>query len=114
MRTLLPLLALAACAGSTPGDDLAGRTAGVAEDCVPAIEGESFRVVDAQTLLYGRGRTVWQSRLETPCRSLRADDRLIVETSAGRYCRDDRFRGFGLNGVPGPVCRLGPFTPYRR
>jgi hypothetical protein len=125
MRTLPLLLALAGCAGAGPwpsaprGDELAplvaGRAAGPAESCVASVQNTSLRVIDSRTLVYDRGRTVWVNRLRDACPGLRRDDALIVETHGSRYCRNDRIRAFEpYRSIPGPVCLLGDFVPYRR
>jgi hypothetical protein len=120
---LLPILLLAsACAaGGGPGReadlsrDLAGRSAGPAEDCVSASPGLALVARDDRTLVYDRGRTIWVNRLAAACPGLDPMSRLIVETHGARYCRGDRIRALepGLS-IPGPYCILGSFTPYRR
>ena len=95
--------------------DLAQRSAGPAETCVPQRPNQSLRAVDRRTIVYEDGRTLWVNRLEANCPSLRPDSILIVETFANRYCRNDRVRALEPGArIPGPICRLGSFTPYRR
>jgi hypothetical protein len=115
MRTLLPLLALAACAGSSPADDLAGRTAGPAEDCVPTSTGAGLVARDSRTLVYRQGATLWVNRLAAACPGIHPLSTLIVDVQGGQYCRGDRVRGVEPGqSIPGPACLLGPFTPWRR
>ncbi|HEY0414238.1 MAG TPA: hypothetical protein VGD66_13975 [Allosphingosinicella sp.] len=124
MRALLLLLLVTACAApdarSREGEDfareLAGRTAGPPQSCIPTDQGRSLRIVDDRTLAYDSGRTLWVNRLTAPCPGLRPMDTLIVEVNGSQYCRGDhvRSRPFPGNGIAGPICILGDFTPYRR
>ncbi|MBV8686567.1 MAG: hypothetical protein JOZ90_11660 [Alphaproteobacteria bacterium] len=117
------LLAAAGCAAPQPrggGEaadlqaELAGRIEGRAESCVPSEPQTSLHIVDARTLTYRRGRTLWVNRLESDCPGLRPMDTLIVETHGGQHCRGDHVRSTPYGGgIPGPVCILGDFTPYR-
>jgi hypothetical protein len=63
-----------------------------------------------------RGDTVWVNRLEGHCPGLRPLNTLVVEPSlGGQYCRNDRVRAIEPgSSIPGPICPLGDFTPYRR
>jgi len=124
MRNLILILALAA-AGCTrpvvpPGTDplareLAGRVAGPAKTCVGATAQQNLRVIDSQTLAYERGRELFVNRLAAHCPALSPFNTLLVEGSAGQYCRGDRVRGLepGAN-IAGPTCNLQDWIPYRR
>lgn len=125
MRKLALLLLLAGCAG--PGAvgpsrdsqdlerELAGRTAGPPESCIPAESNQNARIVDARTLVYDRGRTIWVNRLDSDCPGMRPMDTLVVEVHGSQYCRGDHFRTLSTGStIPGPVCILGDFTPYRK
>jgi len=93
---------------------LAGRVAGEPRRCVPAIQGVALDPVDARTLVYDTPGTLYVNRLIADCPSLRASSSIIVETGGDQYCAGDRVRAFEPGDrVPGPVCRLGEFTPYR-
>jgi len=95
--------------------ELAGRTAGLAQDCIPFDRTEGLRVSDSDphTLLYGRGRTIWASRLDPGC-GFSVNDVLVSEPIS-RYCRGDLVRSFDhLSRIPGPTCVLGSFVPYSR
>lgn len=117
---LLPLLLLAsACAASSAREadlsrELAGRTAGPAQNCVPASAGDSLVPRDSQTLVYRRGDTLWVNRLAAACPGLNAMSTLIVEVHGSQYCRGDPIRAVEPGqGIPGPICVLGSFTPWR-
>jgi hypothetical protein len=118
---LLPAVAglLAGCTVAEPGRDevaaaTAGRTAGPPENCVPIESQQPLHVLDRQTLAVDIGRTTWINRLQAPCPGLDASATLVTETWGGRYCRGDHVRSISPGmSIPGPVCVLGTFTPYR-
>jgi hypothetical protein len=120
MRALPFLLALAACTtaelrGDRLAEAVAGRSPEPAQSCVATDEATALRILDAHTVAYESGATVWINRLPRDCPALRADDRLAVEMHGREYCRDDRFRTISPgSALPGPVCALGDFVPYRR
>jgi hypothetical protein len=125
LALLLPLLIVAGCAApETRGPtresealqrDLAGRTAGASTSCIPATGNQGLTIVDPRTLAYDQGRTIWVNRLEADCPGMRPMDTLIVELHGSQYCRGDHFRATSTgNTIPGPICVLGDFTPYRR
>jgi hypothetical protein len=96
--------------------ELTGRTSGPPQDCVPIEQMSNLRPVDAQTLVVERGPTLYVNHLAGSCGNLDSTDTLIVEAHGSEYCRGDHFRAkpFGGGVVPGPVCTLGAFVPYRR
>jgi hypothetical protein len=122
---LLPLLLLAsACAPGSEGPssgetdlarELAGRSAGEPRDCVSTFSRSSLTARGPQTLVYRSGDTIWVNRLRAECPGLDSWSQLVIESHGSRYCRGDRFRTRepGL-GIPGPICVLDRFTPYRR
>lgn len=128
MRRLALLLSLLIVAGCAAPDaraptreaealqqDLAGRTAGAPASCIPATGSQGLTIVDPRTLAYDQGRTIWVNRLEADCPGMRPMDTLIVELNGSQYCRGDHFRTTSAgNTIPGPICVLGDFTPYRR
>jgi hypothetical protein len=117
---LLPCLLLAACAAGPAreadlSEELAGRSAGPPQDCVPASAGAGLAPRDSMTLVYRRGDTIWLNRLAATCPALRPTATLIVELHGSQYCRGDRFRTVEPGqSIPGGSCVLGPFIPYRR
>ena len=123
MRRILFSLAisLAACTaqpapiGTARADELAGRVAGAPQSCVPSQPTTNLRVIDPATLVYGSGRTVYLNRLRAPCPGLTSMTTLIFDLHATQYCSGDHFRTIepGLT-IPGPVCFLGDWVPYRR
>ena len=124
MRYLILVLALAGCmeARSEPGREelalsreLEGRVAGPPQDCINATPSTSLNIVSRDTLVYRAGATIWVNRIPGGCPGTRPFNQLIVEpSSAGRYCRSDRIRAVETgSSIPGPICPLGQFTPYR-
>jgi hypothetical protein len=123
---LLPILLLtcacAATAGAPSGRgeadlarELAGRTAGEPRDCLAASRGANLVPRGREALVYRLGDTIWVNRLAAPCSGLDEMSQLIVEVHGSEYCRGDPFRARepGMT-IPGPICVLGAFTPYRR
>lgn len=125
MRRLLGFImpvALAGCATGIEGPqqdplvaELAGRVAGAPESCIPAATGQGLTIVDQRTLTYRSGGTIWVNRLKDDCPGMRPLNTLIVEVHGSRFCRGDHVQALqpGLR-IPGPVCILQDFTPYRR
>jgi hypothetical protein len=117
---LLPILLLAACATGSAGEadlsrELAGRSAGPPQDCVPASAGDSLVARDPWTLVYRRGDTIWVNRLAAACPGLDRAGTLIVEVHGSQHCRGDPVRAVEAGqSIPGPTCLLGRFTPWRR
>jgi hypothetical protein len=123
---LLPLLILVAgcAAAGTQSEsreqrdlarELAGRTAGPADRCIPSHQGQALQIVDQRTIAYRNGGTIWVNRLDSPCSGLRPLNTLIVDMHGNQYCRGDRVRGLEPgSGIAGPACLLGDFVPYRR
>ena len=119
---LLSLAAvLAGCTAAPPAAlpqepaELAGRTPGPAQRCVPVETGEGLRYGADRLLLYGRGSLVWVNRLEKGCTGIRPTDVLVLRPLGNRYCRGDLVQSFDATSrTPGPGCRLGDFIPNRR
>jgi hypothetical protein len=118
-------LSVASCAQPQPGApgdaapfarELAGRVPGPPTSCVSTMQGTNLRVIDRQTLAYEQGATMWVNRLGAPCPGLEALNTVIVEPKLGsQYCSGDHIRGLEPGAIiPGPVCFLGQWVPYRR
>ena len=95
---------------------LAGRMAGPPQDCVSMESASTLRPVDSQTLVLDRGITFYVNHLRGPCPGMQPTDTIIYQAYGSQYCRGDRFRTrpFGGGAIPGPMCILGQFVPYRR
>ena len=115
--TALGLLGAAAPAAprqETAESALAGRVAGKPVDCVERSRLDGPQIIDSKTLIYREsGRRVWRNDLIGECPGLRPLDTLIVDIYGGQLCRNDHFRALSPGDrIPGPICRLGRFTPY--
>jgi hypothetical protein len=95
---------------------LEGRTAGTPVDCVNASSVEGPQVIDHDTVLYRAvGRTVYRNELAASCPAMGPGNTIIIELHGGQICRNDMFRVLEPGStIPGPYCRLGKFTPYRK
>jgi hypothetical protein len=122
---VLPILLLASACAAAGGDpsggetglagELAGRTAGEPRDCVPNSSAANLVARGRQTLVYDRGDAIWVNRLAAACPGLDETSQIIIEVHGSGYCRGDRFRTrHPGESIPGPICVLGAFTPYRR
>jgi hypothetical protein len=115
---LIPIL-LAGLAGSAAPaaprkDPLAGRVAGAPIDCVDQSRLGGPDIIDNRTILYRESlRRIWRNDLEAACPGLRPTATLIVEIYGSQLCRNDHIRAREPGSIiPGPICRLGKFTPY--
>ena len=121
MRSVAILLSLATAAFAAPQpasspSELADRVAGKPERCTLIQAGEALRVseTDPHLLLYGKGRTIWASRVAPAC-AINVNDILVTDPIGPYYCRGDLVRSFDrVNRVPGAACKLGDFVPYSR
>ena len=125
MRSLILIsataLAVASCTrpaeppGSGLARELAGHVAGLAQSCVTTFPSENLRVIDASTLAYGYGRTIYVNHLAAPCPALEPLNTVIVHGNlAGQYCRGDRVQGREPGAViAGPQCILQNWVPYK-
>jgi hypothetical protein len=136
MRTVLslPLLALlGACAASASvsggGEQgpmsaessaaadraLAGRVAGAPENCIPATQVTSTRVLADDLILYeGRGRTDWLNRTRGSC-GLKPYLSIRRQGIGGSICAGEIINVFDArNGMDRGSCGLGEFVPYEK
>ena len=94
--------------------DLMGRTAGAAQRCITFEQNEPLRIATPNTLIYGRGRTIYLNAAPG-CSGFSSSDILILEPIGSQYCRGDFVRTRdNVSGLPGAGCRLGDFVPYTR
>lgn len=107
-------LAGAAAPAAPREPPLAGRIAGPAVDCVDQSRVNGPEIVDDRTILYRQSlKRVWRNDLTAACGGLRPSATLIVEIYGNQLCRGDLLRTREPGSIlPGPICRLGKFTPY--
>ena len=124
MRVLATSIAatlIAGCAAppSPPGPPVAQETAarvpGPAQACISTNPQQNLHAIDASTLAYGSGRTIFINRLGAACPGITPTSTLIVEPGTpGDYCRGDVVRGREIGAsIPGPACVLSAWVPYR-
>ncbi|HCB75892.1 MAG TPA: hypothetical protein DEP91_06920 [Sphingomonas bacterium] len=95
---------------------IGGRVAGKPERCINPVNTGGPQLIAPDRLVYRDAGTVWVSRAEG-CPFIGRDEIVIAEVYGGQLCRNDRFRTVQRGtraGIPGPFCRYGDFTPYRR
>ena len=127
MRTFLlaVILALAGCAvgAVARGEreqaaldrELAGRVSGAPRSCVSGHSSQSLQALGNGIFVYRDGATIWVSRPRQRRPGFSPQSTLIVERHGSEYCRGDRVRAIDPGStIPGPVCVLGDFVPYRR
>jgi hypothetical protein len=96
---------------------LAGKTPGTAVKCISNSRQDNvIRISDDMLLYRVSGRLVYQNRLRSPCPGLARDnDVLVTEQFGSQQCSGDIIRLVDrISGIPGPVCSLGEFVPYRK
>jgi hypothetical protein len=96
--------------------ELKGKVAGEPQNCISTLGRENMIRISDDMLLYRQsGRLVYQNKLRSPCPGLARDsDVLVTESFGGQLCRGDIVRLVDrTSGMPGPVCSLGEFVPYR-
>lgn len=97
--------------------ELKGKVAGEPRNCISNSRSmDSIRISD-DTLLYRESsRLVYVNTLRSPCPGLRRDDDILVTQSlSGQLCRGDIIKLVDrISGMPGPMCSLGEFVPYRK
>lgn len=121
------LIALIALNGCTPAATRASDTARelqsaigdrVAEaprDCVSTMGLDGPQIVGDRTLIYRSGGRIYRNDIAGGCPGLAPMATVIVEVHGSQLCRNDRFQALQTGSrIPGPYCRLGAFTPYRR
>lgn len=96
------------------GIELAAKPIGPARACIPVSANENLAVMPDGTLGVRTGNTLWLNDTGKGCKSIRAMSTLIVERQGSEICRGDHVRAVEFSGgIPGPVCILGDFVPYR-
>jgi hypothetical protein len=128
--TLAIPLALASCGqvDSTPvpltekqtallAKELDGKVAGAPVNCISDFNGTNLVRVSDDILLYRvSGNLVYKNNLRSSCPGLARDNDIVVsEVFGGQKCRGDLLKLVDrTSGIPGPVCSLGEFVPYRK
>jgi hypothetical protein len=127
---ILPIIALAGCGvmDSTPvpltekqterlDKELAGKIAGKPLNCISTFNADNMVRISDDILLYRMsGNLVYKNNLRSSCPGLARDNDIVVsEQFGGQKCRGDLIKLVDrTSGIPGPVCSLGEFVPYRK
>ncbi len=104
-------------AAKTLAKQLDGKVPGEPKNCISNLGmGNFIRISDDMLLYRESGRLVYQNKLRSPCPGLARDNDIIVtESFGGQLCQGDLVRLVDrISGIPGPVCSLGEFVPYRK
>lgn len=123
LRSIVLCASLCGCTAAPPPQaagpaqiaELAGRTAGPAQQCVTFRPNETLRTTEADrhVLLYSSGSQIWVNHLGS-C-SFGPNDTLIVERTGSDLCRGEIIRSVdAVSKIPGQSCILGDFIPYNR
>jgi hypothetical protein len=97
--------------------ELSGKVAGEAVNCISDFNGSNIIRISDEILLYRvSGRLVYKNTLRGGCPGLANDhDVLVTEQFGSQKCRGDLIKLVDrTSGIPGPVCSLGEFVPYRK
>jgi hypothetical protein len=97
--------------------EISGKTAGAPTRCISqSPQANVIRVSDDLLLYRVSGRLVYENRLKSACPGLARDNDVIVsEQYSSQQCSGDVIRLVDrTSGIPGPVCILGDFVPYRK
>lgn len=95
--------------------ELAGKTPGRAEKCLPLHRTRDMQVIDDHTILFRDGRTTYVNTTLGDCNNLANPSYALVTRNFGpQLCRGD------ISTVTDPTsgmtvgsCSLGDFVPYR-
>jgi hypothetical protein len=113
---------MAASCSSTPppsGPDtklaeaLAGKVAEAPRSCINLVDARSAEVL-RDVIVYRTSRKLIYVNSTPGCRSFTNDPIFVNKVFGSQLCRGDSVQFIErAGGVPGPICLLGDFTPYR-
>ena len=122
IAALLPVMVIvASCATMGPPRDdsaeLAKETAGkVAEkprSCIALTDANGAKVFN-DAIVYRASRRLTYVNAAKGCNTFDPDPIFVNEVRGSQLCRGDVIRTVSRSGgIPGPICILGEFTPYR-
>lgn len=101
---------------ATYNRELAGKTPGKAESCLPLQRSNDMVVIDDGTILYRDGRTTYVNQTLGSCNMLgRGSYALVTRSGNGSMlCRGDISNVVdATTGMTVGSCALGDFVPYR-
>ena len=96
---------------------LAGRTAGSPVRCAAGFRNDDMTVIDDQTIIFGKGKTVYLQKPAGGCPSLRLGGYSLVSRQFGsnRACQGDINEVVDVrSGVTVGSCVFASFVPYTK
>lgn len=95
--------------------ELAGKTAGRAEKCLPLQRSRDMVKIDDSTILFRDGRTVYVNTTLGACNNMGDQSYALVTRNFGpQLCRGDIATVTDMtSGITVGSCALGDFVPYR-
>ena len=102
-------------AQATYDRELAGKTAGRAEKCLPLQRSRDMQVIDDRTILFSDGRTTYVNTTLGDCNNMSDQSYALVTRNFGpQLCRGDIATVTDTSsGMTVGSCSLGDFVPYR-
>lgn len=134
MRTIVPLILVAATAGCAAAPPqaaaplsakqqsqmarlLGDKVAGTPQSCLPSWRAHDMTAVDDSTIIFrdSPGR-VWLQKPQNPCNLLSVGTyALVTRNTTGQLCRGDIAQVVDtLSGANVGTCVMGDFVPYVR
>lgn len=96
-------------------EELEGRVAGEAVDCIDLQRIRSSRIINRTAIVYDAGRTLYVNRPRSGASALRDWDVMVTRPFGSRLCRVDVVHMYSPGShMLGGVVFLGDFVPYRR
>lgn len=118
----LPLCVLiGSCASLPPSRDdsadlakeIVGKVAEQPRTCIALDDARGAKLFN-DAIVYRVNRRLSYVNAAKGCNAFDSDPIFVNEVSNGQLCRGDVIRLISrVGGIPGPVCVLGKFTPYR-
>lgn len=93
---------------------LAGKIAGPAQECLPLSDAQDMQIIDARTIVFRTGSTVYVNPLRGACAGIGITSVLVMKPfgSIG-HCENDIAEVLDPStGMITGSCQLGPFIPY--
>lgn len=97
-------------------DALAGYVAGPPQRCIPTYRADRVQVIDAWTVLYRDGRTIYVQNPRGGCPGLGRGETLVTrQIGPAELCDGDLIHTVDLiTRMRSGSCTFGPFIPYRK
>lgn len=91
-----------------------GRVAGEPQRCIDPQRTDGPQIISPNTLVYRDVGTVYTMEA-SGCPYIDDNYIVVAEINGTDFCENDRFRTLQRGTtVPGAICRVGKFTPWRK